>query len=228
MPCVSVTEHHVGAFLTNLLFCGCVISRVIHLAPGYSFLLVARVHLTCRHGIWRLQSLHNFLQSSTSVHLRHLGHRLQSPPEALYQVDWTHLKAMIHLLEAIELAQDQGWVLMQREVVCWLLVILTVIHLLTFHCCYWTHIDTHIHTLSPYISTAYAWFLAHWSKQWSLFACVWHVWVVSGTASGQNCCSVAAPLLQASTSKSSGEEWHDIVIELTLAERSANVDCVSL
>jgi len=151
-----------------LLFCGCVTSRVIRSALGYLFLLVERVHSTCRHAVWQLQNLHNFLQSNTNVRPHRLGHQRQSLPEALCQVDWTCLRAMIRLLGVIELARDQRrqrkamhspslpklvqavWVLMQRIVVCWYLLARLIFASLS-----WQLLNTHteIHSLLPYIST---------------------------------------------------------------------------
>jgi len=87
-----------------VLFADGVFSRVIRSAPGYSFLLVARVCFTCRHAVWRPPSLHSCLRNSTNVHRRHLGHRLQSLLEAPCQVDWTHMTATTRLLRVSEAA----------------------------------------------------------------------------------------------------------------------------
>lgn len=92
---------------SKLSFSDGVFSQLIHLALGCSFLLVARVHLTCLRGVWQLQSLHSFRQSSINVRPHHHGRQLQSPPGALCQVDWIHLKATTHLRGIIEVARRQ-------------------------------------------------------------------------------------------------------------------------
>jgi len=140
--------------VSSMLFSDDVFSQVIRSALVYSFPLVAQVHSTYLHGVWRPLNLHNFHQSSTNVHLHHLGHQLQSPPEALYQVASTRLKAMTHSPEVTEVVHHRrhqrkmmhspsfliqaGWVLVQRIHIlsCTLTDCLIVIL-----CWYWIHID---------------------------------------------------------------------------------------